>query len=341
MAASTTTGMRWAVPQSLGGRFAGEVGVASHADGRLHVFHRGEDGTLRSSWQNRDLSWTRDRELVPEARTAGSPAAVRGRDGRIHVCWRDGENRLMRVRQHEVNGAFGPPAPLTTGLNSDPVLTLNANGRISVFYTGIEGSLWEARQSGLDSYDWNTPVSLGGWARGRPAAARAGDGRVSVVHIGRDDEAWANTQKGPDATEWEGFARVAGGVRDGLHVLPDCNGHLDVHYRGERGESRWFGQVTGYGGFSTTTYGLNEHLVGTPRSALACDGRQHVFARGAHGRLLTAAQQRPGSLEYGEFAELTSGADDDPVPALGRDGRLFVFYRGEDGALWYVNQEFG
>ncbi|MGW0532260.1 hypothetical protein [Streptomyces sp. NPDC003032] len=340
MAPPTTTGMRWGTPINLGGSFTEDVAVAPNADGRLLVIYQGGGNTLYASWQNHDLNWTKDKELVPNARIVGTPAALRGRDGLIHVFWRSRDNQLMRVRQNEINGGFGTPTAITGGVNSNPTPVLNANGRISIFYIGGERAIWETRQKALDSADWNTPVNLGGTAKGeRLAAGLAADGRVSVVHIGQGDEAFTNTQKAADATEWEGYAKITTGVKGGLHVLPDCNGHLDVHYWGSNNESWWFGHVTGYSSFSKTTYSLKGNLTGIPRSILAADGRQHVFVRGSGDQLLTAAQKERGSLEYVPFADITSGVNNNPVPALSRDGRIFVFYRGGEGALWHAFQE--
>ncbi|MER7397255.1 hypothetical protein ABT381_17295 [Streptomyces sp. NPDC000151] len=340
MAVSTTEGLRWGTPVNLGGSFTEDVAVAANADGRLLVIYQGGGNTMYASWQNQDLSWTKDRELVPNARLVGTPAALRGKDGRIYVFWRSQDNRLMRVQQNRINGDFGSPDAITTGVNSNPAPVLNANGRISVFYIGGERAIWETRQKSLSGTDFTTPVSLGGEAKGeRLAAALAADGRISFVHIGRNDELWTNTQKADDATEWEGYAKITTGAKGGLHILPDCNGHLDVHYWGSNNESWWFGQVTGYGSFSTSTRSLGGTLNGIPRSVLAADGRQHVFARGSSDALLTAAQKDPGSLEYVPFGDITGGVHNNPVPALSRDGRVFVFYRGGEGALWYAFQE--
>jgi hypothetical protein len=60
-----------------------------------------------------------------------------------------------------------------------------------------------------------------------------------------------------------------------------------------------------------------------------------VFYRTGDNRLEVITQDAPNGV-FGSPEELARNVDSDPVAALGADGRIYVFFRGSDNALWYT-----
>jgi hypothetical protein len=167
-----TPGAHWAGWHSLGaspvpGVRIGASTLARNQDGRLELFTKVDDGSLWHRWQTRP---------------GQGP-------------WHDWHS-LERPGDHPLGT---PDAP--------PVLASNPDGRLEVFATADDGTLW---------HRWQT-VPNGGWSAwsslkapdpgisGEPQVARNGDGRLELFTVASDGGVWHRWQSGPGGGPWKGW----------------------------------------------------------------------------------------------------------------------------------------
>ncbi|MFJ9080336.1 hypothetical protein ACIRO3_34650 [Streptomyces sp. NPDC102278] len=86
---------------------------------------------------------------------------LRGPDGIVNVFWRGPDNSVWTLRQNVINSAYATVEKLTSNAASDPAATLNADGRISVFYNGTNAELCHIGQQNTDYASWVPAQNLG------------------------------------------------------------------------------------------------------------------------------------------------------------------------------------
>jgi hypothetical protein len=160
----------------------------------------------RGSRHDRTYAWADWAEHTGAA-AAGNQAPVLGRDGKVRVFYRTGDNRLEVITQNEPNGVFGSPEELARNIESDPVAALGADGRIYVFYRGSDNTLWYTRNQGLWYEAYTKAASVGGVLKEQPAAALDGSGRIVVGVRGADNGLYTTQQKSENSPDFGSFSK--------------------------------------------------------------------------------------------------------------------------------------
>jgi RHS repeat-associated protein len=235
-------------------------------------------------------------------------------------------------------------------ITSDPVVARNADGRLEVFARGTDSALW---------HNWQTAPG-GGWAGWAPVAPGSAitsdpvveinaDGRLEVFARGTDNALWRNSQTAPGGHGWYGWVSVGGAffdpaaARDVAVVARNADGRLEAFARGTD-RALWHNRQTtpgdGWAGWVPAAPG--SAITSDPVVGINADGRLEVFARGTDGALWHNWQTAPGGPGWSGWASLggifpISGAAAFNVAVVARnaDGRLEVFARGTDSALWH------
>ncbi len=236
------------------------------------------------------------------------------RADRLVVFVRGGDAGLWHIRQTAPSNGWDPawsgrgrpklPTGQTSAVVNGPGVGLNSDGRLEAFVQGADGALWHI---------WETPAktSWGDWASlGLPRSRSSTQAEVRIT-----------------ATP---------------SVARNEDGRLEVFVRGSDGALWHTWQTptkTGWGGWESLGGQLGESPVGVGRNK---DGRLELFVRWADGGVRHAWQAAKNSPFVSGWARL--GSSSRPTitsrPAVTRtsDGRLEVFARGTDNALWHIWQ---
>jgi hypothetical protein len=232
----------------------------------------------------------------------------------------------------------------------------NADGRLEVFVTaashsgaGVTPSLWHIWQTapGGTFSAWATldrppnTSSLSNAAVGRNA-----DGRLEVFTVGSDGALWHLWQTTPGGSWSSWFSSGQPSVvslQQDLAVVSNADGRLEVFAAGSDGAIWHLWQTAPNGTWSDwaslgkpSTMGLSSPVAG-----LNADGRIEVFTV-PFGDIWHIWQTSPG----GDWSSSWTQLSDQLIPskfdglALGQnaDGRLEIFARATDGALWHLWQ---
>jgi hypothetical protein len=107
------------------------------------------------------------------------------------------------------------------------------------------------------------------------------------------------------------------------------------------GSGLWHLWQTGRGGAWAKTWLSHGSAGGSPAVALNGAGRLEVFVRGNDGALYHLWQTQRGGAwtkSWRSHGSAGGGFASAPALALNGDGRLELFVRGRDGALWHIWQ---
>ncbi len=177
---------------------AKQIALARNADGRLEFFYVGLNGQIYHAWQQKAAAgpWL-------EAQLSGGAQTIvtgNNSDGRISIFYIGLDGYIYHNSQVAPNsGTWGgdirayqnpdPDFPIYDGGGITLALGRNADGRLQLFYEGIDGyaySTWEATQNGMFT----------GGNRVTPATAfspmTAMDGRISLFYVGQTYSPTAN-----------------------------------------------------------------------------------------------------------------------------------------------------
>ncbi|MCF2526821.1 PIG-L family deacetylase [Yinghuangia soli] len=291
-------------PGPGGGPLAGALAAVRTPDGRGHLFALRISPGPGPAGQRRDLvtateerpggplgPWTSLGNPAASGRDAvrglGTPAAVVGGDGRLHVFVRDhGKGVSTRVRTANGQGPGGGWGRWTA-LGGGPVVeglaaVAGPGGRVQVFGTGHDAVLRWAEQPGGQVRPG--PALPAGRPVGPPAAVLGADGRLTVLHheagtgsvLAIAERApgggWSAPVRLPDSAGYGPVAAVPDrpGTGAGRSGLPDG---LAVALRTERGSVRCGADV------------LPGPVVRGPGIAVDARGRVVTAAIGLDGRL--------------------------------------------------------
>lgn len=293
---------------------------------RFRVYQKGGSESM-SEWKNLGGSLT-DR-----------PTAVVDKEGAIHVFVRGKDNALYHIWQEQPGNDIWSPFqrmqfnPAYDGLLGAPTAAANDDGRLEVFYWGINHRLcnWWQVQDGR----WSGTNVLGGAPAGIPAVImnkyrclevffRETDGSIHQFWQPHpSDDAWKNSP-----TLGSGFVGdpAVGMNSDDWVVVFALRGDNALYY------SRQVNPPDGWDGWST----LGGSFVGTPAVGRNLNRRLEVFARGTDNTLYHCWQTSPTG--WSEWTCLGDTLVSDPAVIDNQDGRLEVFGRGRDGAVYHTHQ---
>ncbi|MGO8670747.1 MAG: hypothetical protein ACLQVD_05205 [Capsulimonadaceae bacterium] len=175
----------------------------------------------------------------------------------------------------------------------------NANGCLEAFGVGAGNALDDTFQTVAYFGPWSPWASLGGPAGGfnsNPTVLVNSDTRLEVFARGGANNAlWHNWQAPASSQTWSGWVSLGGPMNDGIKSDPAGADNLD--------------------------------------------GRLEVFVRGEDNALWHIWQTLPHAGPWSPWASLGSpldrGITSDPAVFTNSDGRLEVFARGADNALWH------
>ncbi|PVE10232.1 hypothetical protein [Streptomyces scopuliridis] len=224
---------------------AGDPAAVLNADGRISVFYRGTDHTVRS------VSHTSVAYAVwaPAATIGGAaegvPCPVLAADGRVAVFVRGGDGELWIAEQRipDTTSDWTPFERLArTPALSAPKAALDADGRIRVFWQGRDGAGCFLGRQG-DYAAWNPEGTLKGGLAGAPYPFRSSlDGRLQIFAAGPDHALWVAGQKTVNSDQFTDFAPLNGALAGA--PVPACHsdGRISVFVRGTDGVLRYVTQ---------------------------------------------------------------------------------------------------
>jgi acylphosphatase len=332
--------------------------VTSNADGRLQVFARGTDSALLTMTQAAPSSgvWSAWMPLAPGVPFVGEPAVgINADGGGLLVFARGTDNALWAIGQTidpwgSHWGSWGSVTP-GSAITSDPVVGVNADGRLEVFARGTDNALWTITQTpfpgGLYLPTTWTHLAPGSAITGGPVVGVNADGRLEVFARGTDNALWHIWQTAPDGG-WSGWASLGGSlindpaaVRHAAAVARNADGRLEVFTRGTD-NALWHRWQTTRGGSWSGWARLAAGVLfeGEPVAGRNADGRLQVFVQRTDFTLWTMTQTAPGSSTWSAWTPLAPGVPfvGPPVVASNADGRLQVFARDTHSALWTITQ---
>jgi hypothetical protein len=240
------------------------------------------------------------------------------------------------------HAAAPPPAPAHGGSGSlggsvaaEPAVSANADGRLEVFAINKAGALETIFQTAPNG-GWSGWFSLGGDLEGRPAAVQNEDGRIEVFArspAGSLEHAWQDAPNGKIGS----FASLGGSWTSNPAVARNHDGRLEAFAVAADGSVHHTSQTTpngewsGWSSLGSAGGGLLE-----PAAILGHGGGLYVFATGKDGATFMSHQDTGG---WSAWASLGGDATSDVTVAMNGDGRLEIFVRGTDAALWHRWEE--
>jgi outer membrane protein assembly factor BamB len=329
---------QWSGWAPLNGASSGRVAVASNLDGRLEVMLRNADGAIWHAWQQApNGGWSGWYSMG--GNPAGDPQLGRNKDGRLEafVVGTDGE--LWHAWQLTPNAGWSAWYPLGGSLAGRPAVINNQDGRLEVIARGSQGAAWHAWQTAPNG-GWSAIYGLGGSVTGDPSVASNSDGRIEAFMRGADGGSWHIYQVAPNSG-WSAWSSLGGLTSGSPAAAVNLDGRLQVFVRSSDNNLYSASQVSAGGGWSA--FGFNGGPIDTdPAVGRNLDGRLDVFASNyfappnGFDRLYQGWQSRPGGpiVWGGALALFPSGA----VATVGTDadGRLEVFDRAADSAVWHA-----
>ncbi len=212
--AQTSAGANnWSAPTNLFGTLISDPSVVLNADGRLEVFAVMTDNALHHIWQNTagSSAWSNWFSLGGFTNSTKLGVA-RNTDGFLQVFYRDfGTGSLFFMKQSPSGpGGWTLPTNLGGGLNSDPTVGINADGRLEIFIRGTDNGLHHIWQTTPSSSSWSAWTPLGGGLTSGAAPALNANGRLSAIVRGLDNALYYNVQNTPGNSSWTGFFPIGG-----------------------------------------------------------------------------------------------------------------------------------
>ena len=287
----------WATWASEGGSLAGDgntettLSMARNEDGRLQVFARFSDNSIRSVLQQAPNS-TWGPWVSLGGNVAGDPVVVPNADGRLEVFVIGFDGALYHSWQKTPNGAWSDWFDQGGALQGGLAIACNSEGRLDVFARGNDGAIWHVTQTAPNN-GWGGWESLGGALAGSPCVGVNADGRLEVFARGNDDGLWHVWEETPSGA-WSAWAGEGGRLASSPAVARNLDGRLEVFALGSDGALWRFPQSAPNDGWSSWST-LGGTFVGAPAVAINDDGRIEVFVRGPQCALWHRWQSAPGN----------------------------------------------
>jgi hypothetical protein len=180
-------------------------------------------------------------------------------------------------------------------------------GRVHTLVKGTNNGLW-------DNVDgaWQ---NLGGFITSDPFAVADNLGKIHVLVRGADGALW-------DRILDDGWVNLGGSITSNPCATLSANNHILVAVKNAEG-SLWLKDLT-TGSWSS----LGGNIISSPQAILDSNGKLHILARGGSGALWDNVD--------GVWQNLGGSITSDAKPVINPfDTKyLYIFVRGEDGALW-------
>ncbi|GAA1083924.1 MULTISPECIES: hypothetical protein [Streptomyces violaceusniger group] len=264
------------------------------------------------------------------------PAPVTFADDRVQVFIRGGSNVLWS-RVEARDGTWGPWQQYP-GLSVDgiPAPIRGKDGKVRVFYRTPSNNLEVITQTSINS-GYGPPQTLVTGIGDDPAAALGADGRIYVFFPGNDSALWYIRNQDLQYETYSSAASLGGAIFATPSPILDGGGRLVVAVKGA-GETLYTIQQQTENSSIWEMFSLNASNV-TSRPSVCPDaaGRVQIFYRGSDGSVRRVGQND----DYDTFgAPVSLGAQIvwRPTCALAQDGRINVFIKATDNALWVAVQ---
>jgi hypothetical protein len=228
-----------------------------------------------------------------------------------------------------------------------PIVGTNADGRLEVFAKGLDGALWHIWQLAPGG-PWSSWHSLGGQLSTNVsnfAVANNADGRLEVFAFGSDDALWHIWQVAPN-NGWSGWHSLGGSISTHssyVAVERNADGRLEVFVHGSDNALWHIWQVAPNGtwGSWVSLGGSLSRYHGNIAAARNADGRLEVFVQWDNDFVRHVAQTAPNG-NWGTWSELSgqylSTIGITMCAAVNTNGRMELFARAHDNALWHNQQ---
>jgi hypothetical protein len=348
------------------------LALAPSADGRLELFVLGTNGNLYYMSQTAPSNgWSTllSQGLPPAVALSSDPALGRNADGRLEFFVGGKDGALYHMSQTAPSNGWStllsqglPPGVV---LSSDPVLAVNADGRLELFCVGDGGTgsnlyhMWQTTPGG----SWSEWLSLGNPAPimgfSTPALGRSADGRLELFCVGGGGLLYHMWQTTPGGS-WSGWLSHGDPSGRGLVGPPalasNADGRLELFCVGDdKLYHIWQTAPSGSwsGWFSQGQPSTNVRLE-SPALASNADGRLELFvvsgSGGGGGNLYHIWQTTPNAIPpNGRWSGWSSLGDPSrgglvgtPGLAPSADGRLELFVvagaQGGNGNLYHIWQ---
>ncbi|MGA5823753.1 hypothetical protein ACPC54_38570 [Kitasatospora sp. NPDC094028] len=224
------------------------VAVAANQDGRLQVFGLGRDGTVKSLVQTAPGSvygenwdpWT-TMGAPTGVKLIGRPAAAMNSSGQLQVfSWGNNHQLWTRVENKENTKKWSPWKALPTlsgGVQGDPAVARNQDGRLQVFVRGTGDNVYYAAQNKPSQAQWSSWAALTGEGtafggvvslNNLNVAANA-DGRLEVFAPHSDNSLWHTMQTQPSSFDsWSTPTSLGGTTLGDSAVVANRDGRLEA-----------------------------------------------------------------------------------------------------------------
>ncbi len=267
---------KWSGWETFGdGTITGDPDVASWGTGRLDVFARGSDNTLRhkayrsggwSSWTNKG------------GRIYSDPTAVSWGSGRIDVFARSSANTLLHTRYLEGTG-WSAWQDLGGNFVSSPTVASWGSGRLDVFARNSSNKL--VHRAYASATGWSKWQTLDGNFVGDPSAVSWGSNRIDIVARNSSNQLvhkwWTNTGS------WSGWENLGGSFVSDPAISARTTGILDIFARNSSNKLV-HKNFSAYGW--SQWYTLDGSFVSGPTSESWASDRIDVFARNSSNQLV-------------------------------------------------------
>jgi len=304
--------------EPLGGTATASPAAVSWGPGRLDVFVRWPDGTLRHNPSSGAIWESLGGQIL------GAPAVASWGPGRLDVFVRGTDSSLWHIAWN--SSAWTGWESLGGGLTAGPTVVSWGSNRLDVLVRGTDSSLWHIA---WNSSAWTGWEGLGGGLNGAPAAVSWAVGSLDVFVRGTDNTLWHTASGGSGRGVWE---NLGGRLIAGPSAVSWGANRLDVFGLGTD-RSLW--HVAWNGSAWTSWQGLGGFLTTGPAAATTGTGRLDVYGVGGDGGAWHTAGD--GSAWSGWTEVGGSWAADSPavVVQLGST-HVDLFVVASDGSVWHT-----
>lgn len=260
-------------------------------------------------------------------RISPGAAAVRSKDGRLHVFSIGTDQHLYQIAQ--AGSGWSAPQDLGGSLAGTPAVTYSATtGRYDVFGVGANGRIYQTTYTG-GRWQGLTPLPATGFVGGLSAVIAA-DGSYHLAGIRADHHLY---QVVHSSRGWAAPQNLGGSVA-GTPGLTYRSGRYDIFATGTDGRIY---QTYFQGGWSPVSALPASGFVGGVSAVVASDGSYHLAAVGTDRRLYQVVHNSAGWNARQNLGGGLLGSAALVFQAAG--GRYDAFGIGTAGALYQISYQ--
>jgi hypothetical protein len=308
---------------------AGTPQSVSDQAGEMDVVWRGTDNRLWAV-SYRNASWSAAAPISP-ATMASDPSLVSSEPGKLDAYWQGTDGRLWHVGYQGGYWGLGawqsPESFAVSPMQSAPHAVSTGTNAVDVVWKGLGGSLYLYRFSGATS----ALTAVGGASMaGDPSPAAEGGGTTDVFWRDAGGNLWVD-----QFMSWGAGAPVQlgdGPLGSDPVAASAGDGNVDVFWLGSVGGLWHVARAGGTWSLPAPLTGLA--MVGLPSVVETGPGSFTVVIQRGDGKL--AALLALPSIGWVGPELLGDGpVASDPSVVSYASNALNVFWRGQDGGLWY------